>query len=318
MRWLLQSFIMIVFAVTPAMAQSDIKYPIVFAFGDTTLQKLGISGVTEYGDERDMRLTPHRCYSYGGDGNGKAISDAMLARHKARGFSLESTCLGLVSQARFDPETGRRLPTYIAANEEDLRTALKGRALNSVPKNELKEWLTDSGFFSEEQPFSVPSCFKDGAPYSDCNWHFDIMSGKSLTPETTRRFLEFGRALEAGMARALRGEKKACKSDDEQWPCGKPRATYEEGFMAPDAKFIGQTLAKHVDAALLPKKLTQGTVATFLDISTAFPRGFGYALNAEENGGPAAASEATLRYYYGEPTRASRIDFGQLQGLFQR
>ena len=108
MRSILQGFVfvmgvMVSATVGPALAQAPPTKPTVFKTYEELLP-LGIAF-----DERVKQGYPHKCYSYGDGSTPISISDALLARYKARGFTLESLCLGLISEARFDPESGKAL-----------------------------------------------------------------------------------------------------------------------------------------------------------------------------------------------------------------
>jgi hypothetical protein len=70
-----------------------------------------------------------------------SISDDMLSAFKARGFSLESVCLGLISSFNFDPDTGRAVPFAVLGKGEPL-------------------------------PLNLPDCFKRGLPLLDCKWTY--------------------------------------------------------------------------------------------------------------------------------------------------
>lgn len=287
--------------------------PVMIEWGSFTLQEFGISGIAEPGDERDFNQTPHRCYTYGGDGNGIAISDALLAQFKRRGFSLESLCLALESEVRFDPETGKRLPTYVVFDRRAMLEALERHDFDRMTDAQIKACCSEEGLAHAEQPLDVPVCFKDGAPYSDCAWRYDVVTGRKLSDAETRRYRDLGRAIEAGMTRAMKGEIKACggkavPSDDidVRWPCKPARARSDTGFLQPDAKFVVDLIKKHVDAGLVPQPLTRINKATFVDISPAFPRGYGYALMAEENGGPSINEARLLRRLRGEVRSGGR------------
>lgn len=288
-------------------------YPVMIEYGNLALQQFGISGAAELDDERDFKATPHRCYTYGGDGNGIAISDALLSSYTARGFSVESLCLALVSQIRFDPESGKRLATYVVFNRKSLEEDLKGRDINRMSDRAIVECCSETGIASEEQPLVVPECFKAGTPYSDCAWRYDGYTGRKLSAAETQRYRDLGRAIETGMARALRGDVKACggptaPSDDidVRWPCKKPRDRSDTGFLQPDAKFVLDVVKRHVDGRLVPSALVRDSKATFVDISPTFPRGYGYALMAEENGGPAINEARLLRRLAGEVKSGGR------------
>ena len=64
----------------------------------------------------------HQCYYYGAGGQLIRVSHERLVRYRNKGFTLDSLCLGLMSSTLFDPETGKRLPTYIVAKAESMAT----------------------------------------------------------------------------------------------------------------------------------------------------------------------------------------------------
>src|SRR5215831_19022207 len=71
-----------------------------------TLDELTAQGIAVRGTK--ARPFPNSCQS---SGNAKlSVSNRLLEHFKSRGFTLESLCLGLSSNVRFDPETGRQLP----------------------------------------------------------------------------------------------------------------------------------------------------------------------------------------------------------------
>ena len=54
------------------------------------------------------------CYHFGeGGAVNISISAELLAYYVQQGFSRRSLCMALISAIRFDPETGRRLATYV-------------------------------------------------------------------------------------------------------------------------------------------------------------------------------------------------------------
>jgi hypothetical protein len=108
-------------SVRPALAGPDIQYPLVFT-SVSDLEKLGLSQqwpiIYDTGIQNNTLPKPGLpigCYLYAGPATRAliSISEEFLARYKAKGFSRESLCMGLASRALYDPETGRRLPTYI-------------------------------------------------------------------------------------------------------------------------------------------------------------------------------------------------------------
>ncbi|TAU59251.1 hypothetical protein ELI13_38065 [Rhizobium ruizarguesonis] len=95
------------------------------------LRSLGIAVHSQGAEE-----LPHGCRDSGNPD--LSVSDEMLRHFKARGFSLESLCLGLSSWVLFDPETGRTIPRV--AFSRDL-----------------------------EIPLNLPDCFKNAVPFLDCD-----------------------------------------------------------------------------------------------------------------------------------------------------
>ncbi|MGE0024305.1 MAG: hypothetical protein AB7S70_11815 [Hyphomicrobium sp.] len=71
-----------------------------------------------------------------------SVSNEMLAHFTAKGFTLESLCLGAGGMIRHDPETGRQLPAAIVDGKH-------GVMLN------------------------LPACFAGGTPYQDCDVRFN-------------------------------------------------------------------------------------------------------------------------------------------------
>ena len=140
---------------------SAISYPVVFNKAQD-LRRLGVVLKDYSTDSEAVQHYPNRCYYYGDGGYSLSVSDEFLAKFKTRGFSRRSLCMALVSQTRFDPETGRRLPTYIMGNIEALQRN-RGRP--------------GAGDVSEELPLDVPNCFKRGLPYSDCEMNYDPRTG---------------------------------------------------------------------------------------------------------------------------------------------
>ena len=140
-----------------------VRYPIVFKQAEQ-VRALGLS--VESGD----RALKNKCYAYGEGSYRLSVSDERLAAAKAKGFSLESLCMGLVSEARFNPETGKRLPTYIYFDATGLRAELstirdddppairkyKGRDPATFSAKELAECCEQlPGFIWEELPLAL-------------------------------------------------------------------------------------------------------------------------------------------------------------------
>jgi TPR repeat protein len=122
----------------------------------------------------------HRCF-YNGDGQ-NALVDLSLSRkflvpYRAKAFDFRKLCLVMrAGIIRFDPETGRRLATFIMTDPEYL--------------NKGDEYLGLA--ISEENPIEVPECFNKGEieqpnPFSarltltGCSMKYHPWSGRSLT-----------------------------------------------------------------------------------------------------------------------------------------
>jgi hypothetical protein len=110
--------------------------------------------------ELRMRPFPNSCAS---SGNRRlSVSDEFLAHFRARGFTLESLCLGLSSHMHFDPETGRQLP------------------LAYVP--EVGPHSRDADI-----PLNLPGCFRNAVPHLECDSKFDTWEVFRLEPHDNPR-----------------------------------------------------------------------------------------------------------------------------------
>ena len=206
----------------PGVAQSppDVRFPIIltdaaklldagFALRETFVMRGEFEG-------DPPASAPHRCNDLW-----FSVSDAVLARHRQRGFTLETLCLGLWSKdLKFDPETGKRIATFIWISPDDrtdLLGRLKGRDPKAMTAPQVKA-IDEDDLILFEQPFRIPDCFRNATPLLDCQWRYDHQSGRPLAAETTKRYRAVGQAIDAGLTRALRGDVLNCKAGDE-WPC---------------------------------------------------------------------------------------------------
>jgi adenylate kinase len=234
--------------------------------------KLGIA-VTWDLDKKEKELA-NKCYYYGDGGPIISVSDEYLARYQARGFSLNSLCMGLASAAQFDPESGKRLPTYILAN------------LKKIDANE-----TDAGSGIDESPLEVPDCFKRGLAYSDCTMNYDLKTGEKLSEGKTQAFRAVGRAIEQLFETAIREgaacsefakDAKGCRTFERWSDIGDADQVLVADYLAPEGYMVGSLSERLKDSkAKLPENLAGDFGVSFYDISAAFPLGFGYALNAD-------------------------------------
>ena len=109
--------------------------------------------------ELRMRPFPNSCQVAGNPR--LSVSSEFLAHFQARGFSLESLCLGISSHIHFDPETGRQLPLVHLPELGDSRNA-------NIPLN-------------------LPDCFRNGVPFLECNVKYDTWEFYRLKPDEIDR-----------------------------------------------------------------------------------------------------------------------------------
>jgi hypothetical protein len=303
-----------------AIAQADLKYPIVF---DQTkrLEELGIHASFNTG--KNFKHTANQCYAYGEGGLSLSVSDALLARYKAKGFTLNSLCMGLVSEARFDPETGRRLPTYLLVDRVALKASLKGRDPKTLSAKQLAECCSEPGTSTEELPLVIPLCFKNGTPYSDCDWQYGIKTGVKVRDSTRAQFRRLGQEIERIMAVVIR-DKLVCASGmgpacvAERWS-DIPRAVGEDAFggdaLAPETYAMQTIIDGQTRADLkMDPNLVKLSKAMFVDISKTLPKGFGYALHADGAAGPSVTATA-IRAALGDGEPEAQVSGARLREL---
>jgi hypothetical protein len=253
-------------------AASD-EYPVVFLSYDA-VEPLGIS--LDY--ERPFQ---NKCYHYGSGGYHLSISNDVLSRFTRRGFSVQSVCLGLVSGGnRYDPETGRRMPTYVIFD----KPAMEGKYTEGWRQQGIEVTPgPEEDYISEELPLDLPDCFKNGNPYTDCVFRFDRITGKLLTPEQTNMFARLGTTID----KELRKETGPVvdgfyDSDDES---EEVRGFRRSGDFA-DYVFADPKLKR----LLFGKKGYSN--GSFWARSASLPRGYGYALDADGSMGPSVSEAA--------------------------
>jgi hypothetical protein len=270
------------------------NYPLVFDARDA-FHRLGIA--VGAGPLRDVE----RCFWYGSAGHSFQLSRAFVRRHAARGFSVPALCLAMVSGQRsrasgggpgmrYDPETGRRLGTFVIADVPTLR-ALRAGTADAQP--------ADRPLFSAEYLMSPPACFKNARPYSDCRFRFDPSTGDELSRERQETYVRIGKRLEELMETAIRlgqaceiglhGEDRGC-ANFTTW--GAPGSYHpilgpdllEEarGFRAP-AGFRVERLSegRGLAALALPREFLQISRASLYTVSFDLPFRYGYALYAD-------------------------------------
>ena len=100
----------------------------------------------------------------------------MFAHFRARGFTLESLCLGISSHIHYNPETGRQLPLAHLPQLGDSRDA--------------------------DIPLNLPDCFRSGVPDLECNVRYDTWYKYRLKPDQLPA--GFAREFDVGVRRFIR------------------------------------------------------------------------------------------------------------------
>jgi hypothetical protein len=270
----LMAAILLVAPLAPATGGSaaGVEFPVVFNKA-ADLKKLGIV-VKNYTDDSDAVTDfADRCYYYGDGGVSISVAPQLLDRFKSRGFSRRSLCMGLVSQARFDPDTGKHLPTYLLSRHRNGK-------------------VEDAGDVSDELPLDLPDCFSGGRPLSDCTWKYDLLTGKPLSASDARAIAEVARRLDDWF-KAPQNQKNCATSEV-------PQDSKDEDMQLIKGTFPSRcTDVSDGKPFKLPKSFTSRV--SFGDVSEAFPGGFGYALNADGSAGPDPSASALKQA--GDPKR---------------
>jgi hypothetical protein len=231
-------------------------YPVIFKSNDE-VRKLGMD-LFGWGPKPFQ----NKCYIVG-ESRRISISNEFFARFKSRGFTLESVCLGLDSETRYDPETGRRLPTYIFVDMEAV-----ARGDGSIEEN-----------MTGEMPLDLPNCFRNGTPYSDCVFRFGRKTGKALTPAETATYAELGAAIDKSARAAIAtGDFAADAFED----CDGQRPCKSSGFR----KTSG------AGGFEVPERLSRYSSVTWWVRSSNLPRGYGYVLDVEGAADPGVSADS--------------------------
>ncbi len=219
-----------------AIAEDTPPYPVVFTSPED-LEQTGLS-VRFFPDPENISqqpkpVFPNACFEVQDEGGYYlSVSDAFLAHYTAKGFTLHSLCLALVSQAHFDPETGERLPTYImrdpqgerrqlehvlktfdesasewsdyipnpyknkAAFKSAIQKAVAGYQRGGYDLVPPKAILPNDGLITDELGIAVPDCFRNATPYLDCTWRYGMKSGRPTSLALQKRFKAYGESLD--------------------------------------------------------------------------------------------------------------------------
>jgi hypothetical protein len=237
-------------------------FPVVFD-SPSKLRLLGIA--VSFG--KNVPPLTNKCYYYGDGGYLISTSDEFYDRFKRRGFSIGAMCFGLVSETRYDPESGRRLPTYVLTDPELIKE--NKRQFGAV---------VEPGAISSELPLDLPNCFKNANPYTDCEFRFGRMTGKPLTAAQTDAYKRLGAAIDKAMSVKIQG------MPAEERLLGKGEG---EELVKNFRKTSGYSMPSDIDGAL-PKELLRNASASIWVRSSKFARGYGYGLDADGAAGPSA------------------------------
>lgn len=119
---------------------------------------------------------PNRCYE------DVTISDRLLGHYRARGFTLMTLCMAMRADWMvYHPETGDAL-TIAALRRPG------AKASDDSPAS--RHFLLD-----------VPDCFRNGTPYSDCTFNFEVTARE---PENSAFYRDKARKIDAGIRALLR------------------------------------------------------------------------------------------------------------------
>jgi hypothetical protein len=178
--------------------------------------------------------------------------------------------MGLVSAIVFDPESGKRLPTYLKVD------------LEKMDRHEA-----EAGTATDELPLEVPDCFRRALPLSDCFMNYDFFTGEAISPVKRAALHDLGKTIEQLMNVAIaRGT--ACSEFGDSACLSKKEYGNDEqedlvrGYLAAKGHHLPTLLEATANSQeKIPKQLLDLCPATFYDFSPSFPTGFGYALFAD-------------------------------------
>ena len=255
-------------------------YPLMF----TSDEKLRASGI-DFGVKAGDPEFHNRCYYYGDGGIDLAVSDAFLAFYRAKGFTRESLCLGLISGIRFNPETGNQLANFIFVDDPQL--------LKTSP---------DSFMMIPELPLALPDCFKNALPYSDCAWNFDPLTGVRLPASDTRAYAKLGKTIE-------------------RWLTAHSAPTFDNQCDSKTGEFIAATGQELIAGMLCADGYwvdvgDQRSAASVYVTTPRLPKGHGYALYADGGAGPEVSPDVMQQALDGvdDPAQVDPNDLAAIWG----
>jgi hypothetical protein len=138
---------------------------------------------------------PNKCY-FAPDYE-LAVSGKKLAYFQARGFSLETLCLAITSPVHYNPETGRPIPVAVPA--------LLDRSGSRKPIQAHKLFMFG---------LSPPDCFRNGAPFLDCNMTYDELWGFKLSAADEQSSRAFAVKSDQWIRKVIGGYGRECTCDE--------------------------------------------------------------------------------------------------------
>jgi hypothetical protein len=281
----------------------QIKFPIVITSA-SQLRPFGLAVI--FGSATYPRLD-HQCYWYN---DLISVSHERLTRYRELGFTLNSLCLGLISGTLFDPETGRRLPTFITFNQKEFEENRKRTPI-----------LDRDDYVSQEHPLELPKCFSRALPFSDCVFNFDRLTGKPLSKAKRERFRAYGQRIKSAMDEAIK-RRVICTPPfcHERWTADPPDGDNSVlgSLDAENGCFNLGYLGRFLEQVLRPKGIATPSEnevdelgVTCFDISLNLPATFGYTTDADGMRSPTVSPEIVA--IAADPSRsAAQIDVESL------
>ena len=269
----------------PALADD---YPIVFESAQEA-RKIGFV-IQGYGPGGET-VRPERinCYDYGSATYILTMSKQVLRAFEQRSFTLQSLCFGLVSLARFDPESGQRMPTFIVIDRAAAIEDLNGN------NGEIDDNTTVSrNFATPEIPLSLPGCYARGVPLLDCQWRFNPNTGEALPGDVAAQLGELGQQIDQVIKAKIDGGLIPTAA-------ARPGAVIEtHDNIHPVIDLNEGNWLQDVRRIVRPMQF---------DISEGFQQRYGYALKTDGSGGPPSVSAFVVKNAldHGKPASQLRL-----------